>query len=152
MAPPRRHRASTIASEGHRPNAFSQDSAALVAASAPNTRPGRASLQAAASTPTGEPLGAEVERKMVLAKAAGGERPSSSSAPVAAEEQQQRVMEQRVLAVPGNLPPVSSKAEKFPARSGFGTIGRRCRVRANHCRNNNTRKSEAQMKTNQKKK
>ncbi|KAI4984972.1 hypothetical protein ZWY2020_017602 [Hordeum vulgare] len=34
----------------------------------------------------------------------------------------------------GNLPPVSSKAEKFPARPGFGTIGRRCRVRANHCR------------------
>lgn len=97
--------------------------------------PGRASLQAAAPTLAVEPLGAEVERKMVLAKAAGGERPSSSSAPVAAEEQQQRVMEQRVLAVPGNLPPVSSKAEKFPARPGFGTIGRRCRVRANHCQN-----------------
>ncbi|KAI5013298.1 hypothetical protein ZWY2020_028252 [Hordeum vulgare] len=42
------------------------------------------------------------------------------------------VLEQRVLAVPGNLSPVSSKAEKFPARPGFGTIGRRCRVRANH--------------------
>uniref|UniRef100_A0A8I6YA31 Uncharacterized protein n=1 Tax=Hordeum vulgare subsp. vulgare TaxID=112509 RepID=A0A8I6YA31_HORVV len=41
-------------------------------------------------------------------------------------------MEQRVLAVPGNLPPASSKAEKFPARPGFGTIGRKCRVRANH--------------------
>ncbi|KAI4963630.1 hypothetical protein ZWY2020_011271 [Hordeum vulgare] len=52
--------------------------------------------------------------------------------PVAAEEQQQRVMEQRVLAVPGNLPPASSKAEKFPARPGFGTIGRKCRVHANH--------------------
>ncbi|KAE8769976.1 protein argonaute 12-like [Hordeum vulgare] len=42
------------------------------------------------------------------------------------------VLEQRVLAVPGNLSPVSSKAEKFPARPGFGTNGRRCRVRANH--------------------
>ncbi|XP_044983960.1 protein argonaute 12-like [Hordeum vulgare subsp. vulgare] len=97
-----------------------------------DTGPGRAGLQAAAPTPAVEALGAELGRKMVLAKAAGGERPSSSSAPVAAEEQQQRVMEQRVLAVPGNLPPASSKAEKFPARPGFGTIGRKCRVRANH--------------------
>ncbi|KAE8791379.1 hypothetical protein D1007_34207 [Hordeum vulgare] len=96
------------------------------------TGPGRVSLQAAAPTPAVDALGAEVRRKMVLAKAAAGERPSSSSAPVAAEEQQQRVMEQRVLAVPGNLPPASSKAEKFPARPGFGTIGRKCRVRANH--------------------
>ncbi|KAM3294876.1 hypothetical protein ACQJBY_037640 [Aegilops geniculata] len=41
-------------------------------------------------------------------------------------------MEPRVPAAPANLPPVSTKAEKFPARPGFGTIGRRCRVRANH--------------------
>ncbi|KAI4970934.1 hypothetical protein ZWY2020_001848 [Hordeum vulgare] len=88
-------------------------------------------------------------RKMVLAKAAGGggpRRPPLGGSRGAAA----KVMEQ-VFGGLGNLP-VSSKAEKFPARSGFGTIGRRCRVRANHCRNNNTRKSEAQMKTNQKKK
>ncbi|XBH82567.1 hypothetical protein VPH35_071191 [Triticum aestivum] len=41
-------------------------------------------------------------------------------------------MEPPVPAAPANLPPVSTKAEKFPARPGFGTIGRRCRVRANH--------------------
>ncbi|KQK13776.2 hypothetical protein BRADI_1g12431v3 [Brachypodium distachyon] len=35
-------------------------------------------------------------------------------------------------AAPRMLPPLSSKAEKFPARPGFGTVGKRCRVRANH--------------------
>uniref|UniRef100_A0A453H2L0 Piwi domain-containing protein n=1 Tax=Aegilops tauschii subsp. strangulata TaxID=200361 RepID=A0A453H2L0_AEGTS len=83
-------------------------------------------------TATVEVLGAEVERKMVLAKAAGERPSSSSSAPAAAEEQRRVAMEPRVPAAPANLPPVSSKAEKFPARPGFGTIGRRCRVRANH--------------------
>lgn len=29
-------------------------------------------------------------------------------------------------------PPVSSKALRFPNRPGYGTIGRRCTVRANH--------------------
>uniref|UniRef100_A0A0E0KHH4 Piwi domain-containing protein n=1 Tax=Oryza punctata TaxID=4537 RepID=A0A0E0KHH4_ORYPU len=33
---------------------------------------------------------------------------------------------------PATLPPSSSKAVTFPARPDFGTIGRRCRVRANH--------------------
>ncbi|VAH95688.1 unnamed protein product [Triticum turgidum subsp. durum] len=69
---------------------------------------------------------------MVLSKAAGERPSSSSSAPVAAEEQRRVAMEPRVPAAPASLPPVSSKAEKFPARPGFGTIGRRCRVRANH--------------------
>jgi eukaryotic translation initiation factor 2C len=32
----------------------------------------------------------------------------------------------------GTLPPASSKAMVFPARPGYGTVGRRCRVRANH--------------------
>ncbi|KAM3310431.1 hypothetical protein ACQJBY_031240 [Aegilops geniculata] len=96
------------------------------------TGPGRAGQQVAAPTAAVEVLGAEVERKMVLSKAAGERPSSSSSAPVPAEEQRRVVMEPRVPAAPPNLPPVSSKAEKFPARPGFGTIGRRCRVRANH--------------------
>ncbi|EEE59702.1 hypothetical protein OsJ_12126 [Oryza sativa Japonica Group] len=33
---------------------------------------------------------------------------------------------------PATLPPSSSKAVTFPARPDVGTIGRRCRVRANH--------------------
>lgn len=32
----------------------------------------------------------------------------------------------------GTLPPASSKAMVFPARPGYGTVGRRCQVRANH--------------------
>ena len=35
-------------------------------------------------------------------------------------------------AAQGRLPPASSKALVFPARPGYGTLGRRCRVRANH--------------------
>ncbi|XP_062213663.1 protein argonaute 12-like [Phragmites australis] len=45
------------------------------------------------------------------------------------------VKEPEKLALPapaGSLPPASSKALVFPARPGYGTVGRRCRVRANH--------------------
>ncbi|KAK8963948.1 Protein argonaute MEL1 [Platanthera guangdongensis] len=36
-------------------------------------------------------------------------------------------------AAPGSsLPPVSSKALVFPSRPGFGTVGMKCRIRANH--------------------
>ncbi|KAG8097789.1 hypothetical protein GUJ93_ZPchr0013g37762 [Zizania palustris] len=37
-----------------------------------------------------------------------------------------------VVAASGALPPTSSKSLVFPSRPGFGTAGRRCRVRANH--------------------
>ncbi|PUZ37586.1 hypothetical protein GQ55_9G131000 [Panicum hallii var. hallii] len=39
---------------------------------------------------------------------------------------------QVVGAPAGRLPPASCKALVFPARPGYGTIGRRCRVRSNH--------------------
>lgn len=40
---------------------------------------------------------------------------------------------QMALAAPaGSLPPTSSKALVLPPRPGYGTAGRRCRVRANH--------------------
>ncbi|KAG8043019.1 hypothetical protein GUJ93_ZPchr0092g38063, partial [Zizania palustris] len=59
-----------------------------------------------------------------------GEGASSSytapSAPAAVDEESQ------VVAAPCALPPTTSKAMVFPARPGFGTAGRRCRVRANH--------------------
>ncbi|KAM0823434.1 hypothetical protein ACQ4PT_070874 [Festuca glaucescens] len=56
---------------------------------------------------------------MVLPKA--DQRPPSSSATALVEEQRA-----------GRESVVSSKAEKFPARPSFGTVGKRCRVRANH--------------------
>ncbi|KAM0874637.1 hypothetical protein ACQ4PT_037324 [Festuca glaucescens] len=67
---------------------------------------------------------------MVLTKA--DERPSSSSATAAVEEKRNLQESQAEVAAPGSLPPVSIKVEKFPARPGFGTVGKRCRVRANH--------------------
>ncbi|KAF8733891.1 hypothetical protein HU200_014744 [Digitaria exilis] len=40
---------------------------------------------------------------------------------------------QMAMATPaGSLPPVSSKAVVLASRPGYGTVGRRCRVRANH--------------------
>jgi hypothetical protein len=83
-----------------------------------------------APTAAAEALAAEVERKLVLPKA--DEMPPSSSATALVEEQRTGRESQAALAAPGSLPPVSSKAEKFPARPGFGTVGKRCRVRANH--------------------
>ncbi|KAM0823432.1 hypothetical protein ACQ4PT_070874 [Festuca glaucescens] len=71
------------------------------------------------TAPAAEVLTAEVERKMVLPKA--DQRPPSSSATALVEEQRA-----------GRESVVSSKAEKFPARPSFGTVGKRCRVRANH--------------------
>ncbi|KAM0874638.1 hypothetical protein ACQ4PT_037324 [Festuca glaucescens] len=86
--------------------------------------------QVAAPTAAADVLAAEVERKMVLTKA--DERPSSSSATAAVEEKRNLQESQAEVAAPGSLPPVSIKVEKFPARPGFGTVGKRCRVRANH--------------------
>ncbi|KAM0822177.1 hypothetical protein ACQ4PT_071667 [Festuca glaucescens] len=86
--------------------------------------------QVAAPTAAADVLAAEVERKMALQKA--DERTSSSSATAAAAEHSNLQESRAVVAAPGSLPPVSSKAEKFPGRPGFGTVGKRCRVRANH--------------------
>lgn len=87
---------------------------------------GRGGGHVAAPTPAeAEVLGAEVERMMVVTEAGEG---SSSSAPEAATE----VAESQVVVAPRKLPPASSKALVFPARPGFGTVGKKCRVRANH--------------------
>ncbi|KAM0874641.1 hypothetical protein ACQ4PT_037326 [Festuca glaucescens] len=83
-----------------------------------------------AAAPSAEVLATEVERKMVLPEA--DQRPPSSSATAAVDEPMKGKESQAVVAAPGSLPPLSSKAEKFPARPGFGTVGKRCRVRANH--------------------
>lgn len=57
---------------------------------------------------------------------------ASSSSPVStlAEETEQKM----TLAAPAaaTLPPSSSQAVRFPVRPGFGTVGRKCVVRANH--------------------
>ncbi|KAM0823435.1 hypothetical protein ACQ4PT_070875 [Festuca glaucescens] len=60
---------------------------------------------------------------MVLMKA--DERPPSSSAIAAVEEKRNLQESQAEVAAPECLPPVSSKAEKFSARPGFGTVGKR---------------------------
>ncbi|XP_015690017.2 protein argonaute 12-like isoform X2 [Oryza brachyantha] len=74
---------------------------------------------------------------------AGQGRSSSSRSPAAAArvtaegggEKVQPTGSQVVAApapAPATLPPSSTKAVTFPARPDIGTIGRRCRVRANH--------------------
>ncbi|KAL5210131.1 hypothetical protein ABZP36_005754 [Zizania latifolia] len=67
----------------------------------------------------------DVLRRVSLAEAGEGASSSSTAASAGVDESQ-------VVAASGALPPTSSKALVFPARPGFGTAGRRCRVRANH--------------------
>ncbi|GAY65854.1 hypothetical protein CUMW_244220 [Citrus unshiu] len=56
--------------------------------------------------------------------------PSSSSVSTLVEETEQKL----TLAAPAaaTLPPSSSQAMRFPVRPGFGTVGKKCVVRANH--------------------
>ncbi|KAH9660359.1 protein argonaute 5 [Citrus sinensis] len=56
--------------------------------------------------------------------------PSSSSVSTPVEETEQKL----TLAAPAaaTLPPSSSQAMRFPVRPGFGTVGKKCVVRANH--------------------
>lgn len=75
---------------------------------------------------------------MVLSGLPAGAGPSSTSsvpAPVGGEAVVDTGGHQQVVAAPdqgARLPPTSSKAVVFPARPGYRTVGRRCRVRANH--------------------
>ncbi|XP_044361741.1 protein argonaute 12-like [Triticum aestivum] len=69
-------------------------------------------------------------RRLAVSEAVQG---SSSSAPAAAATGAQESQTQMAVVVPPrNLPPASSKSTEFPARPGYGTAGKRCRVRANH--------------------
>ncbi|KAM3294871.1 hypothetical protein ACQJBY_037638 [Aegilops geniculata] len=73
-------------------------------------------------------LSGEMERRLAVSEAVQG---SSSSAPAAAATVAQE-SQVAVVVPPRNLPPASSKSTEFPARPGYGTAGKRCRVRANH--------------------
>ncbi|CAN6298259.1 unnamed protein product [Urochloa humidicola] len=116
------------------------------------------SLPARAPAPGQAPAAAAAARPQVQAKAATGHvvvpapaagSSSSSSLPARApapvqvpaaaprQEMQGKTAPsqttQMALAAPaGRLPPASSKAVVLPPRPGYGTVGRRCRVRANH--------------------
>ncbi|CAL4943701.1 unnamed protein product [Urochloa decumbens] len=81
-----------------------------------------------------EVLSGEVERRMVIAEAALPGPTREPAAPAQAEKEGTQPAAQVVAAAPAGrqLPPASSKALVFPARPGYGTVGRRCRVRANH--------------------
>jgi eukaryotic translation initiation factor 2C len=97
---------------------------------------------AAAPRPTPaevEALSGEVERKAAVAAVAEAREGPSSTAHEPAAAQPRVEGEQGTSlgaadqgAAQGRLPPASSKAPVFPARPGYGTLGRRCRVRANH--------------------
>ncbi|GJM96200.1 hypothetical protein PR202_ga13016 [Eleusine coracana subsp. coracana] len=90
-------------------------------------------------TPAGvEALSGEMQSRMVISGAPVGPSSSSSvpapapAAPVRVVQSLQTGGTQAVAAPESRLPPTSSKALAFPARPGYGTVGRRCRVRANH--------------------
>uniref|UniRef100_I1PEF1 Piwi domain-containing protein n=1 Tax=Oryza glaberrima TaxID=4538 RepID=I1PEF1_ORYGL len=78
----------------------------------------------------------EMKGKMVVS---GGAPPAGQGSSLAAAQGTDNVKREpsQVAAPapappPATLPPSSSKAMTFPARPDVGTIGRRCRVRANH--------------------
>uniref|UniRef100_A0A0E0KHH6 Piwi domain-containing protein n=1 Tax=Oryza punctata TaxID=4537 RepID=A0A0E0KHH6_ORYPU len=75
-------------------------------------------------------LSGEVETKMAVTEVREGA--SSSPSPSASSPAGEDEPPSRGVVAAGALPPTSSKAAVFPARPGFGTVGRRCRVRANH--------------------
>jgi eukaryotic translation initiation factor 2C len=80
-----------------------------------------------------EDMSRHVERKMAVTEAPALPRlEPSSSAPTPAQAPADAALLQGMVASAGRLPPASSKALVFPARPGYGKIGRRCRVRANH--------------------
>jgi hypothetical protein len=90
-----------------------------------------------AAIPSSFPAPAPVQgstpgRPAMQAKPPGHVAPAASSSerPL---QMQGKVPDQMALSAPaGTLPPASSKAMVFPPRPGYGTVGRRCQVRANH--------------------
>lgn len=62
-------------------------------------------------------------------------KPPGQVAPAASSSERPLQMQGKApdqMAPAGTLPPASSKAMVFPPRPGYGTVGRRCQVRANH--------------------
>ncbi|XVF19809.1 hypothetical protein REPUB_Repub11eG0142800 [Reevesia pubescens] len=57
---------------------------------------------------------------------------SSGTESLSREVSQKLTLEPAAPMTVPSLPPSSSKAIRFPPRPGFGTVGRKCRVRANH--------------------
>ncbi|CDP07006.1 unnamed protein product [Coffea canephora] len=85
---------------------------------APPPQPAGAS--AAGSSSSASTISRELEQKLTFQASSSG-----SEVPVQ-RPGEQAVTEER------KLPPASSKATRFPQRPGFGTVGQKCVVRANH--------------------
>uniref|UniRef100_A0A0D9VXH8 Uncharacterized protein n=1 Tax=Leersia perrieri TaxID=77586 RepID=A0A0D9VXH8_9ORYZ len=123
--------------EGARAGAISPLPAAAEAAP-PSA--GRGGGRGAVGVPAVGDLSGEMKGKMVVSPSSGGPRAGEGSSPspvaaVAAQGQATVKMEKepsQAAAPAATLPPASSKAVTFPARPGFGTVGRRCSIRANH--------------------
>ncbi|KAF0909918.1 hypothetical protein E2562_001182 [Oryza meyeriana var. granulata] len=88
-----------------------------------------------------EALCGQMKGKMAVSggpPAGEGSSASPASAARMAAQGTEKVQKEshQVVAAPApatpTAPPSSTKAVTFPARPGFGTVGRRCRVRANH--------------------
>lgn len=70
-------------------------------------------------------LSGEVEQKLTL-------QPSASSSEPVAQPVQQAPHTEATQSQQQHLPPASSKSIRIPARPGFGTVGTRMIVKANH--------------------
>uniref|UniRef100_A0A5B6ZD42 Protein argonaute 5 n=1 Tax=Davidia involucrata TaxID=16924 RepID=A0A5B6ZD42_DAVIN len=75
-------------------------------------------------------LARDVEKKLTLGSPAPTQQPPPPA--VQAQTQPQAVQAPALPSSSVQPPPASSKALSFPARPGYGTVGRKCVVRANH--------------------
>ncbi|KAA8550272.1 hypothetical protein F0562_001956 [Nyssa sinensis] len=109
------------------PSAPSQSQSHL----APTSIPSRSQLtSSSAPSPSGPSLTRDVEKKLTLGSPAPA--PAPLPTPVQPPTQPKSVQAPTVPSSSVGLPPTSSKALSFPARPGYGTVGRKCLVRANH--------------------
>lgn len=75
----------------------------------------------------------EVEKKLNLQSSASSSASTSASTSASPQAKDNPpVQPETKQLIQTEPPPASSKAVRFPRRPGFGTIGRKCTVRANH--------------------
>ncbi|KAI3683581.1 hypothetical protein L1987_84089 [Smallanthus sonchifolius] len=89
-------------------------------------------LSIGSAPPSSAPAGARVTATGSVSQQPAMPQPTAQTPSAPAVATQQQVADAPTPPVAGPLVPTSSKKISVPARNGFGTIGRPCRIRANH--------------------
>ncbi|CAK9150489.1 unnamed protein product [Ilex paraguariensis] len=95
--------------------------------------PAPAPAPAPASSSSSASLSRDMQQKLTIQSAAPAQPAVSVQTPPVIQMPQQSVQAPaQPVQEPVQPPPLSSKAERPPTRPGYGTVGRKCIVRANH--------------------